>query len=74
MSAPDLRKPDLRKTVNAWLPNFDAVSRLPRPVKALVYLLMLAILTVAAIGALAAIVVIIGELTGAFPFPFLAGR
>lgn len=74
MSAPDLRKPDLRKPVHAGLPDLSAVSRLPRPVKALVYLLMLAVLTVAAVAALTATVVIIGQLTGAFELPVLAGR
>jgi hypothetical protein len=66
--------PDLRRTPHFSLPDFASVSRLPKPIKALVYLMTLAVLTVAAVSALAATVVIIGQLTGAFQLPFLAGR
>lgn len=66
--------PDLRKNALFWLPDWSTVSQLPKPIKALVYLIMLAVLTVATVSALAATVVIIGELTGAFHLPVLPGR
>jgi hypothetical protein len=66
--------PDLRKSPHFWLPDFATVAQLPKPIKALIYLIMLAVLTVAAVSALAATVVIIGELTGAFQLPFLGGQ
>ncbi|GAA2776858.1 hypothetical protein [Saccharopolyspora taberi] len=58
--------PGIGKEPHLSLPDFSAVTRLPKPVKALVYLVLLAVLTVAALGALAATIVIIGQLTGAF--------
>lgn len=66
--------PDLRKSPHFSLPDLSAVSRLPKPIKILVYLMMLAILTVAAVSALAATVVVIGELTGAFQLPVLMSK
>lgn len=66
--------PDLRKNPHFGLPDFSTVSKLPKPIKALVYLIMLAVLTVAAVSALSATVVIIGQLTGAFQLPFLGGQ
>ncbi|KEI45412.1 hypothetical protein [Saccharopolyspora rectivirgula] len=46
--------------------DLSAVSELPKPVKALVYLGMLAVMTVAGLVALLATIAIIGQLTGAF--------
>ena len=48
------------------LPDMATVNQLPKPAKALVYLVMLSVLTVAAVSALLAAIVIIGQLTGAF--------
>ncbi|QUH01096.1 hypothetical protein HUO13_09915 [Saccharopolyspora erythraea] len=58
--------PGIGKESHLTLPDFSAVTRLPKPVKALVYLLILSVMTVAALGALAATIVILGQLTGAF--------
>ncbi|CAM00832.1 hypothetical protein A8924_1909 [Saccharopolyspora erythraea NRRL 2338] len=58
--------PGIGKESHLTLPDLSAVTRLPKPVKALVYLLILSVMTVAALGALAATIVILGQLTGAF--------
>ncbi|SDQ73999.1 hypothetical protein SAMN04489718_2007 [Actinopolyspora saharensis] len=56
------------------LPGISSVTELPKPLKALVYLAMLALLTVAGVGALLATVVIIGQLTGSFDVAMFIGR
>jgi hypothetical protein len=66
--------PGIRKDPRLSLPDFSAVAKLPKPIKALVYLVMLSVVTVAALGALAATVVIIGQLTGAFDITALMRR
>jgi hypothetical protein len=66
--------PEVGKRRHLSLPDLSSVSRLPRPIKAIVYLAMLAVITVAAISALAATVVIIGEITGAFRIGSLIGQ
>lgn len=58
--------PGLGKQQHFTLPDLASINRLPKPLKALVYLAMLAVLTVASIGALLATIVIVGQLTGAF--------
>lgn len=58
--------PGIGKEPHFWLPDLSSLSRLPKPLKALVYLIMLAVLTVAGISALLATAVVIGELTGSF--------
>ncbi len=45
-------------------PDFSAIERLPKPLKALVYLIIASVMTLAGIAALAATVVVIGEITG----------
>ncbi|MGP4016453.1 hypothetical protein [Saccharopolyspora sp. 5N708] len=54
------------KEPHVSLPDLTSVAKLPKPIKALVYLIMLSALTVAGIGALLATIAIIGQLTGAF--------
>lgn len=61
MSAPGIGKEPL-----FTLPDMTAVTHLPKPVKAVVYLIMLAVLTVAGLGALLATIVVMGQVTGAF--------
>ncbi|MFR9729434.1 hypothetical protein ACL03H_09405 [Saccharopolyspora sp. MS10] len=61
MSAPGIGKEN-----HFALPDLASVAQLPKPVRALVYLVMLSVLTVAALSALLATVVVIGQLTGAF--------
>jgi len=61
MSAPGIGKEN-----HFALPDLDSVARLPKPIKALVYLAMLALLTVAGVSVLLATIVLIGQLTGAF--------
>jgi hypothetical protein len=58
--------PGIGKESRLALPDLSSVASLPKPVKALVYLVMLAVLTVAGLGALLATIVIIGQLTGSF--------
>jgi hypothetical protein len=58
--------PGIGKESQLSLSDFSWVAELPKPVKALVYLVMLSVLTVAALGALAATIVVIGQLSGAF--------
>ncbi|PRW64109.1 hypothetical protein [Actinopolyspora mortivallis] len=70
MSAPGIGK-DPRQLS---LPDFSSVSRLPKPLKALVYLVMLALLTTAGVSALLATTVIIGQLTGSFDITMFIGR
>ena len=66
--------PGIGKESNLSLPDFSSVSRLPKPLKALVYLIMLAVLTAVGVSALFATVVIIGELTGSFDITVFMGR
>ncbi|MDR7300890.1 hypothetical protein [Haloactinomyces albus] len=66
--------PGIGKEPHFWLPDLSSVTRLPKPLKALVYLIMLAVLTVAGISALLATAVIIGEVTGSFDIAVLMGR
>lgn len=61
MSAPGIGKDD-----HFTLPDLASVAQLPKPIRALVYLVMLAVLTVAGISALLATIVLIGQLSGAF--------
>lgn len=58
--------PALGKGSQLTLPDFSSVNRLPKPVKALVYLAMLTMLTLVGIAALGASVLVIGELSGSF--------
>ncbi|MEU5848748.1 hypothetical protein [Saccharopolyspora shandongensis] len=58
--------PGIGKESHISLPDFGSVAKLPKPIKALVYLIMLSVLTVAGIGALMATIAVIGQLTGAF--------
>ncbi|PKW14984.1 hypothetical protein [Saccharopolyspora spinosa] len=58
--------PGIGKESHISLPDFGSVARLPKPIKAIVYLIMLSVITVAAIGALLATIVVIGQLSGAF--------
>ncbi|MGW1679511.1 hypothetical protein [Saccharopolyspora sp. NPDC002376] len=58
--------PGIGKNSHLSLPDFASVTKLPKPIKALVYLIMLAVITVAGIAALAATMAVIGQLTGAF--------
>lgn len=58
--------PGIGKESHLSLPDLSSVAKLPKPVRALVYLVMLAVLTVAGISALLATIVIIGQLTGSF--------
>jgi hypothetical protein len=60
--------PGIGKESQVSLPDFASVAKLPKPIKAVVYLIMLSVLTVAGIGALLATIAIIGQLTGAFNF------
>jgi hypothetical protein len=61
MSAPGIgKKPQLA------LLDFSLVAQLPKPHRALVYLVLLTVLTVIALAALATAVVVIGEVTGTF--------
>ncbi|MBB5152923.1 hypothetical protein [Saccharopolyspora phatthalungensis] len=65
--------PGIGKEPHVSLPDFASVAKLPKPIKALVYLIMLSVLTVAGIGALLATIAIIGQLTGAFDvFSFIS--
>lgn len=66
--------PGIGKDPRLSLPDFSAVTRLPKPIKAMVYLVMLAVLTVAGMGALLATAVIIGQLTGTFDIMAFIGR
>ncbi len=67
--------PGLGKEPRISLPDFWSwVNSLPKPLKAIVYLIMLAALTVAAMGALLATMVIIGEVTGAFDLGRIIGH
>jgi hypothetical protein len=66
--------PGIGKESNLSLPDFSSVSRLPKPLKALVYLIMLSVLTAAGVSALFATVVIIGQLTGSFDITAFMGR
>ncbi|QGK69305.1 hypothetical protein GIY23_06930 [Allosaccharopolyspora coralli] len=59
--------PGIGKETHVALPDWSTVERLPKPLKALVYLVLLSLLTTAAIGALLLTVAIIGLLTGSFP-------
>ncbi|MBE9374591.1 hypothetical protein IQ251_09035 [Saccharopolyspora sp. HNM0983] len=61
MSAPGIGKPP-----HLSLPDFDAVTRLPKPIKAVVYLIGLSVLTVAGLIVLAATTLVIGQLSGVF--------
>ncbi|MEU6131417.1 hypothetical protein ABZ805_19770 [Saccharopolyspora sp. NPDC047091] len=61
MSAPGIGKEN-----HFALPDLATVAQLPKPIRALVYLVMLSLLTVAGISALLASIVVIGQLTGAF--------
>ncbi len=58
--------PGIGKHPHISLPDWSTVENLPKPVKALVYVLLLAVGTVVAIGALLTTIAIIGQLTGAF--------
>ncbi|GAA0532755.1 hypothetical protein GCM10011581_17480 [Saccharopolyspora subtropica] len=67
MSAPGISKE------SQFSLDFASVTRLPKPIKAIVYLMMLSVMTVAAMGALLATIAIIGQLTGAFDvFQFMS--
>ncbi|ASU77987.1 hypothetical protein CDG81_06330 [Actinopolyspora erythraea] len=70
MSAPGIGKDPRQLSV----PDFSAVTRLPKPLKAMVYLVMLAVLTVAGVGALLASIVVVGQLTGSFDIATFMGR
>ncbi|SDP64226.1 hypothetical protein SAMN04487905_106215 [Actinopolyspora xinjiangensis] len=70
MSAPGIGKDPGQLSV----PDFSAVTRLPKPLKAMVYLVMLAVLTVAGVGALLASIVVVGQLTGSFDVAAFMGR
>ncbi len=64
--------PGIGKHAHLVLPDFSSVAELPKPLKALVYLAMLAVLTVVGVAALLATIVILGQFTGAFDiFMFL---
>ncbi|MER7011558.1 hypothetical protein ABT324_09050 [Saccharopolyspora sp. NPDC000359] len=58
--------PGIGKNSHLALPDLASVTKLPKPIKALVYLVVLAVLTVAGITALMAAMVVIGQLTGTF--------
>ncbi|MBA8825484.1 hypothetical protein FHX42_002835 [Saccharopolyspora lacisalsi] len=66
--------PGIGKQPRLAVPDFASVTRLPKPIKALVYLAMLAVLTVAVVGALLATVVIIGEVTGSLEIATIMSR
>ncbi len=66
--------PGIGKEPHLSLPDLSAISKLPKPIKAVVYLVVLAVLTVAGIGALLATVVIMGQLTGSFDVVAFIGR
>lgn len=68
MSAPGIGKPHLS------LPDPSSITELPKPLRAIAYLMVLAVLTVAGIGALLASAAIIGQLTGAFDIITLVSR
>lgn len=68
MSAPGIGKPHLS------LPDLSSITELPKPLRAIAYLMVLAVLTVAGIGALLASAAIIGQLTGAFDIITLVSR
>lgn len=56
--------PGIGKGPHFSLPDFSAIERLPKPIKALVYLIIASVMTLAGIAALTATVVVIGEITG----------
>ncbi|RRO19264.1 hypothetical protein EIL87_03900 [Saccharopolyspora rhizosphaerae] len=59
--------PGIGKEPHITLPDFvETVSNLPKPIKAVVYLIIMSVMTVAALGALMATIAIIGQLSGAF--------
>lgn len=58
--------PGIGKHTHLSLPDWSTVANLPKPLKALVYMVMLAAMTVVGITALLTTIVIIGQLTGAF--------
>ncbi len=58
--------PGIGKDSHVALPDWSTIERLPKPLKALVYLVLLSILTVAAVGALLLTVAVIGVVTGSF--------
>ncbi|WP_460962193.1 hypothetical protein [Parasphingorhabdus pacifica] len=58
--------PSIGREPHFSMPDLSAVTTLPKPIKAVVYLMMLSVLTVASLGALLTTVVIIGQLSGAF--------
>ncbi len=62
MSAPGIGKSPLP---TLW-DSFSGLHQLPKPTRALAYLVLLAALTVVGMGALAATTVLIGDLTGSF--------
>ncbi len=66
--------PGIGKQPRLAVPDLASVGRLPKPIKALVYLAMLAVLTVAVVGALLATVVIIGEVTGSLEIATIMSR
>ncbi|MFC7342130.1 hypothetical protein [Saccharopolyspora griseoalba] len=65
--------PGIGKEPHFSLPDFDSVAKLPKPIRALVYLVVMAVLTVASLGALAATIAVIGQLSGAFDIFRLIG-
>ncbi|MBQ0926092.1 MULTISPECIES: hypothetical protein [Saccharopolyspora] len=65
--------PGIGKEPHFTLPDLDSVSKLPKPIKAVVYLIIMSVLTVAALGALMATIAIIGQLSGAFDIFRLLG-
>lgn len=65
--------PGIGKQTHISLPDFDTVNNLPKPIKAIVYLIGLSLLTVASLVALAATTVVIGQLSGVFDVFSLLG-
>ena len=59
-----MSSPGIGKGSHFSMPDFSGIERLPKPLKALVYLLIASAVTIAGIAALAATVVIIGQITG----------
>ena len=61
MSAPSIgREPHLS------MPDLSSVTTLPKPIKAVVYLMTLSVLTVVGLGVLLATVLLVGQLSGSF--------
>lgn len=66
--------PGIGKHPHLSLSDLSAITRLPKPLRAIVYLVVLSVLTVAGISALIATAAIIGQLTGAFDVLALVGQ